>query len=195
MSSCALPKPFGASFDAGAAVHPFLAISYPGGQKTTTLRCVANMSDNYALIMTNFPFLQGFTLAGAQMLMESGEIKNYGPGEVLFREGDAARFALLVLDGKLEVFVERAGRDLVVREVAPGTVIGEIAVLCRSSRSASVRAAQQSTVLQWSAEAFSVLLLRHPIFAERVLRDALSTLVESEKALIAEIVRARADRN
>ncbi len=30
LSSCALPKPFGASFDAGAAVHPFLAISYPG---------------------------------------------------------------------------------------------------------------------------------------------------------------------
>src|ERR1035437_1456442 len=29
-SSCALPNPFGASFDAEAAVHPFLAISYPG---------------------------------------------------------------------------------------------------------------------------------------------------------------------
>ena len=30
LSSCALPKPFGASFDAGSAVRPFLAISYPG---------------------------------------------------------------------------------------------------------------------------------------------------------------------
>ena len=30
LSSCALPKPFAASFDAGAAVRPFLAISYPG---------------------------------------------------------------------------------------------------------------------------------------------------------------------
>ena len=29
-SSCALPKPFRAAFDAGPAVHPFLAISYPG---------------------------------------------------------------------------------------------------------------------------------------------------------------------
>jgi CRP-like cAMP-binding protein len=149
------------------------------------------MNDSYALKMTQFPFLQGFTLAGAQMLMEPGEIKSYGPGEVLCREGDAATFALLVLEGKLEVFVERDGRDLVVREVAPGTIIGEIAVLCRSTRSASVRAAQTSTVLQWSAEAFSVLLLRHPIFAERVLRDALSTLVEREKALIAELARAR----
>ena len=150
------------------------------------------MNDSYALKMTQFPFLQGFTLAGAQMLMGPGEIKSYGPGEVLCRESDAATFALLVLEGKLEVFVERDGRDLVVREVAPGTIIGEIAVLCRSTRSASVRAAQTSTVLQWSAEAFSVLLLRHPIFAERVLRDALSTLVEREKALIAALARARA---
>src|ERR1035438_8593439 len=30
LSSCALPKPFGASFDAGAVVRPFPAISYPG---------------------------------------------------------------------------------------------------------------------------------------------------------------------
>src|ERR1035437_4112849 len=30
LSSCPLPKPFGASFDAEAAVHPFLVISYPG---------------------------------------------------------------------------------------------------------------------------------------------------------------------
>ena len=30
LSSCDLPKPVQASFDAGAAVHPFLAISYPG---------------------------------------------------------------------------------------------------------------------------------------------------------------------
>jgi CRP-like cAMP-binding protein len=149
------------------------------------------MNDHYASIMTKFPFLQGFTLAGAQMLIEPGEIKNYGPGEVLFKEGDAATFALLVLEGKLEVFVERDGRDLVVRDVAPGTIIGEIAVLCRSSRSASVRAAQKSTVLQWKAETFSILLLRHPIFAERVLRDALSTLVEREQSLIAELVKAR----
>ena len=30
LSSCALPLPLRAAFDAGAAVHPFLAISYPG---------------------------------------------------------------------------------------------------------------------------------------------------------------------
>jgi len=30
LSSCALPESFGASFDSGSAVHPFLAISYPG---------------------------------------------------------------------------------------------------------------------------------------------------------------------
>ncbi|MCX6926172.1 MAG: cyclic nucleotide-binding domain-containing protein [Verrucomicrobia bacterium] len=149
------------------------------------------MNDHYASIMKTFSFLQGFTLAGAQMLMESGEIKSYGPGEVLLREHDPATFALMVLEGQLEVFVERDGRDLIVREVGPGNVIGEIAVLCRSLRSASVRAAQKSTVLQWKAEAFSVLLLRHPIFAERVLRDALSTLVEREQALIAELVKAR----
>jgi len=149
------------------------------------------MNDQYALMMTKFALLDGFTVAGAHMLLESGEVKDYGPGEVLLREGDAAMFVLLVLGGKLQVFVERRGRDLVIREVGPGTIIGELAVLCGSSRSASVRAAEKSVVLQWGAQAFRVMLLRHQLLSERVLKHALDTMVERERALVAALIDAQ----
>ena len=92
------------------------------------------------------------------MLLESGEVKEYSLGEVLLKEGDSPTFVLLVLTGKMQVFVERQQRDLVLTNTAPGTILGELAVLCGIPRSASVRASEKSAVLQWSAPAFRSLL-------------------------------------
>lgn len=69
------------------------------------------MNEQYALLITGFPLFQGFTSDGAQILLEYGEVKEYSPGEVLIKEGDGSTFVLLVLTGKMQVFVERQRRD------------------------------------------------------------------------------------
>ena len=107
--------------------------------------------DPIAATMTGFPLLQGFTAQGAQRLIERGEIKECRPGQVLFREGDAPDFVLLVLAGNIQVFVEREGGDLVLTDAGPGAVLGELAVLCAMPRAASVRATDTTAVLQWNA--------------------------------------------
>src|SRR5262245_13086450 len=88
------------------------------------------------------------------MLLKYGEVKEYSPGEVLIKEGDAPTFVLLVLTGKMQVFVKHQRRDLVLNDAGPGTILGELAVLCGIPRSASVRASEKSAALQWSAAAF-----------------------------------------
>ena len=122
------------------------------------------MNEQYAILITGFPLFHGFTLDGARMLLESGEVKEYSPGEVLFKEGDSPTLVLLVLTGKMQVFVERRQRDLVLTDAGPGTILGELAVLCGMPRSASVRATDNSAALQWSAAAFRSLLLRDAFF-------------------------------
>jgi hypothetical protein len=149
------------------------------------------MNEDYAKLIVNFPLFHGFTQHGAQMLMECGEIKDHAPGEVLFQEGDAATFALLVLAGQLQVFVTREGRDLVLREVSPGTILGELAVLCGIPRSASVRAREKSVVLCWRGHAFRRMLLGDGFLSERILGEAMRTLVEKERALIDSLMRAQ----
>jgi hypothetical protein len=64
------------------------------------------MYELYAAIITGFPLFRGFTLDGARMLLASGEVKEYSSGEVLLKEGDSPTFVLLVLAGKMQVFVE-----------------------------------------------------------------------------------------
>jgi CRP-like cAMP-binding protein len=148
------------------------------------------MNDQHAELITGFPLFKGFTVNGARRLLASGEIKKHQPGDVLLKEGDKADFVLLVLSGTLEVFVDRAGEHLVLTEARGGTILGELAVLCGIPRSASVKAKEQSSVLEWSDEAFRTLLLRDPSLSQRIFREALRTLIDKERSLIDSLIKA-----
>jgi CRP-like cAMP-binding protein len=149
------------------------------------------MNENYAELIPGFPLFKGFTKDGANRLLNSGEVKQYGAGDVLLKEGDQADRVLLLLTGGLEVFVERDGKDLVLTETKPGTVVGELAVLCGIPRSASVRTQESAAVLEWSDEAFRTLLLRDPHLSQRIFGQILRTLVEKESALIDSLLTAQ----
>jgi potassium efflux system protein len=150
------------------------------------------MNEQYAELITGFPLFKGFTVNGTRRILDAGEVKEHPTGSMLLKEGDSATFVLLVLTGKLEVFVERDEKDLVLTEAQPGTILGELAVLCGIPRSASVRAKEDSAVLLWSDEEFRRLLLRDPSLSERIFREALRTLVQKERSLIDSLVEAQA---
>lgn len=146
-------------------------------------------SEQYDHAITQFPLFAGYTQHGAQMVRERGRLKTCEPGDVLFREGEEATAVLLVLTGKLEVLVQRGGRDLVLTDAGPGTILGELAVLCGISRSATVRATEESVMLEWEAGAFRRMLLSDASLSQRIFRQSLKTLLDSEKAMIESLMQ------
>src|SRR5436190_12022359 len=149
------------------------------------------MSEQYAELITTFPLFEGFTANGTKRLIDAGEVKDLVAGEILLREGDPADFAVLILAGTIEVFVERGGKDLILTEASPGTILGELALLCGIPRSASARAKEKSTVLKWSDETLRTLLLRDRSLAQRIFRQTLRTLVDKERELVDSLVRTQ----
>jgi CRP-like cAMP-binding protein len=149
------------------------------------------MDAQYAAMIAEFPLFQGFTVQGAQRLLERGEVKEYLAGEVIFKEGDPPTSVMVVLAGKIQVFVERDGEDLILTDVHPSGVLGEMAVLCNMPRSASLRASEHAVVLQWSAAAFRNLLLRYTLLSERIFRESLRTLIDKERSLIDSLAASR----
>ena len=148
------------------------------------------MIEEYATIITGLPLFRGYTSDGAKRMLSSGEIKVVSSGEVLFKEGDPPAFVLLVLKGKLEVYVERHGKDMVLTDAGPSKILGELSVLCGIQRSASVRVVEDSTIVQWEASEFRGLLLKDVFLSERIFRESLRTLIDKERALIDSLVES-----
>jgi len=149
------------------------------------------MTESYESLITTFSLFQGFTVHGARRLIENGRINQLPAGSVLFGEGDSAAVVVLVLTGDLQVFVRRGDNDLVLTSAPPGTIVGELAVLCGIPRSASVRAAVDSAVLEWTAAAFRRMLLSDVMLSQRIFGQALRTLIDKERSLIDSVTSGR----
>ena len=142
------------------------------------------MHDQHAAVIASLPLFQGYTLDGADMILSAGTVRDHAAGEIIFKEGGKPDAVILVLSGTLEVFVDRHGRHLTLAQAGPGAIVGELAVLCNIPRSASVKVVDQSTFLEWRADAFRRTLFGDPDLSERIFRQSLKSLIDNEQSMI-----------
>ena len=83
-------------------------------------------------------------------------------GDVLMRQGDEGDSAYFVLVGELGVHVETPLGEVAMATIGPQQIVGEIAVFSRMPRTATVRAAVRTSVLQLSGDAMSRMITRYP---------------------------------
>jgi len=109
---------------------------------------------------------------------EGGETRTLCEGEYLWRQGDVADAVALLRAGTLEVIA--AGCDghetVVVRDLRPGAVLGEISCLDGGARSADIRAGSKSVVICYPATAFRDLLRQRPRLMELLLLQQVETV-------------------
>jgi CRP-like cAMP-binding protein len=94
-------------------------------------------------------------------------------GDTLLRSGDPGERLYLVVSGRLGVTAEEEeGSTKKLSEVGPGEVVGEIAILTESVRTATVRAWEETTVVAFSRAALEWLEEEDPEAGERLRRLA-----------------------
>ncbi|OOK65973.1 cyclic nucleotide-binding domain protein [Mycobacterium kansasii] len=92
-------------------------------------------------------------------------------GEVLMRQGDRAESFAIITDGRVEVrHVDRDGQ-ISVTELSPGLIVGEIALLRHTMRTATVIAKDDVCGYLGYNDAFEAMLAI-PAVAERMVRTA-----------------------
>lgn len=99
----------------------------------------------------------------------------------LFREGDRADGVYVVRVGHLEVLSED-GEPQRINTLTRGAVLGELALLSHSERSASVRALRDSELLRVDRDSFESLLRREPELTLSLTR-VLSTQLQASRAV------------
>ena len=103
-----------------------------------------------------------------------------GPKDYLFRQGDLPTSAFLIEEGHVEVVLERDGGDRVLAVRGPGDIIGEMAIVDRVPRSASVRALEGCVVLPITA----AQLERRMANADPIMRMVLSVVLDRFRATL-----------
>jgi len=96
--------------------------------------------------------------------------KVYRDGEILVRQGDAGDCMYVIQEGQAEIFVERDGKEVLLRTAGAGEVIGEMALFERVVRSASVRAKGDMRALTVDKRNFLKRINEDPSLAFRLVK-------------------------
>src|SRR5215468_12759232 len=73
-------------------------------------------------------------------------------GDLVFQKGSPSRSLLVVEEGRLEVFEESMGQPVVLGEVGPGGVVGEVGFLDGYPRTHNVRARSDCSMRRLTRE-------------------------------------------
>ena len=122
--------------------------------------------------LSGLPLLAALPAHARHALESATRMVPVPAGSWLIREGDPAGSAYVLRSGRLEVQVG----DQVVRELGPGAVLGELALLTGEARSAGVRARRDSTLLEVPRAAFDRMVASDPAAARVVLTQVAEQL-------------------
>jgi signal transduction histidine kinase len=129
------------------------------------------------------PLFEGLSDQELQQLLDNATPVYLRAGDMLIKQGETGDSAYVVLKGGFEI-QKQSGPSLIKIDVRnPGEIIGEMALLSNSPRSATVVAVTDSEALCISQDVFENLLATSPSAALAVLHWILARLAQNESLL------------
>ena len=108
-----------------------------------------------------------------------GSPRTYEPDEKVFIEGSPGSTMYIVLDGNIEIFVKGKSMEVAGR----GTIIGEMALIDSSPRSATVVAKDFCVLAQVNQSEFLALIEKTPTFALSVMKTLVTRLRNANRII------------
>jgi CRP-like cAMP-binding protein len=130
--------------------------------------------------LANVPLFSACSKRELRLILDRGERVEVAAGRRLIREGDIGWMFFVVLSGAVEV----KKRSRVLASLEEGDHFGELALLGRAQRSATVVAIEPTEVFCLVARAFDQLLDEVPALAKSLLTGLARRVVELEDELL-----------
>ena len=116
--------------------------------------------------------LRSFSASDLAALKGYLERKTYKAGEMVFRQGEPGYALFFVIKGSASAILQlKSGMDIRLATFSPGTVFGELAILDKGPRSASVGADTHLTCFELDEEDFAALASSTPTAAIKLLQN------------------------
>ena len=121
------------------------------------------------LPLERLPLVSDFTTDQLELLRGWLEPAAWSAGQVVFRSGDPGSSLYLVTKGRASVHIRHEGGDIRLVTFAPGAVFGELALLDRGPRSATITADEDLKAFGLSEASFAALCQQQPDIAIKLL--------------------------
>jgi len=147
------------------------------------------MAVSKAEVLRRSPLFEMLSDAELEVLAELSRHRTFAAGEVIFSEGDAGDALFVLQSGEVEVALRApdGGPERPLAVLAPPEAFGEMSLVDREVRSATVRARTECTALQLTAENFTAFRKRSrdgfTLFLVNVARVLSSRLRETNQKL------------
>ena len=122
------------------------------------------------------PFFADLSDADLDGVLGTGHHVHFAEGEAIFEHGDPGDAMYVVIAGRAQVDVGGRYHDL-----GPGAFFGEMGLIRRRKRSATVRAVEPVEALKIDADDFRRFLLEHPTVSVAMLEAVLDRLSEVQE--------------
>ena len=135
-------------------------------------------------LLRKIPLFKRVSPADRARVGAVAHLKRYGPGEVVFREGEAADTFLTIVEGRVKVFKATAGGKEIILEIfGAGDPLGAVPVYESSNLPASALALEATTCVAIARRDFFDLLEQHPALVRGLLSSLTMRLVELTRRL------------
>lgn len=102
----------------------------------------------------------------AELFRQESNTLQLAPGDFLFREGEKGDKMYVLLEGEVDIFIG----DFVFETAGPGSLLGEMALIDDSPRTANAVAKSPSRLAQIDRRRFHFLVQQTPHFATHVMK-------------------------
>lgn len=102
--------------------------------------------------------LSRFTDEELEVLVGVATVRAARTGELVLREGEVGRSCLILVSGQLDVIKRVGDRDRQLAALPPGTLLGQVALIDRAPRTATVCARTDAVLLELGRDVFEGLL-------------------------------------
>ena len=135
--------------------------------------------DALTFLSTQVPLFEGVSTQELTELAVNSTLRQLVAGQIVLRAGTTVDDLYVVATGKVEVHAKVAGKGvMLVGELGPGEVFGEVSIMEKSVAGATVKAGVVGAIVLLIPEApFHGLIAKNEAFAARV-----RTLIESRRS-------------
>ncbi|HWH39284.1 MAG TPA: Crp/Fnr family transcriptional regulator [Usitatibacter sp.] len=140
------------------------------GERTMTLKAV--------------PFFTQLSDHELDLVRAVASEKTYPKNAVVLTEGEAGDSLYMIQSGKVKVFIgDEEGREIILKILGPGSFFGEMSMIDKQPRSASVTTLETSTFLVLQHAAFEKCVEQAPTIGNMVMQILAQRVREADRKI------------